>query len=197
MSANENRISTDFRRALRGFAATVSIVSARDRAGNHGITVTAVSSVSMDPPSLLVVVNRSGGMHAALAEGERFCINILGTEQVEHSRLFGKSMPMGERFEHGDWRLSADDVPYLNEAQANIFCRRVSQLDVGTHTVFVGTVYRLAIGDAISPLIYLNGEYLGLDDEAGAGLVTASPPAAAAVRSSTSHPSLHHAHRRI
>ena len=178
MPPDHNRLSSDFRRALRGFAATVSIVSVRTAGGNAGITVTAVSSVSMDPPSLLVVVNAASTMHPPLAETSRFCINILGAEHVTHSQTFGTPMPMDERFEAGDWRLSADDVPYLCEAQANIFCEKAESFTFGTHTVFVGRVYQLAIGDAISPLIYLNGRYLRLAD-AAPDLERAAPRAAA------------------
>lgn len=179
MPPDHNRISSDYRRALRGFAATVSIVSVRTAKGNAGITVTAVSSVSMEPPSLLVAVNASSAVHASLAEASRFCINILGADHAEHSRTFGTPMPMDERFEAGDWRLSADDVPYLCEAQANIFCEKAESLTFGTHTVFVGRVYQLAIGDAISPLIYLNGRYLRLAESA-AGHATAPGSAAGA-----------------
>ncbi|WP_342132588.1 flavin reductase family protein [Hydrogenophaga sp. OTU3427] len=155
-----NRISSDYRRALRGFASTVCIVSARTAAGNCGITVTAVSSVSMDPPSLLVAVNESSSMHARLLEASHFCINILGAEQVQHSANFGSPLSMEERFEIGDWRLSADDVPYLCEAQANIFCKKADSPKFGTHSLFIGCVYQLAIGDEIAPLMYLNGKYI-------------------------------------
>lgn len=162
MPVDIQRIGGDFRRALRGFASTVCIVSTRTEEGNAGITVTAVSSVSMEPPSLLVAINRSSTMHAALSAGQRFCINILGADQVGLSRDFGRSMPMHERFETGDWRLASDDVPYLCEAQANIFCNTAQTVDFGTHTLFIGEVYQLAIGDVISPLMYLNGDYLQL-----------------------------------
>lgn len=156
------RISDDYRRALRGFAATVSIVSSRTGLQNYGITVTAVSSVSMMPPSLLVAVNESSSIHKSLMASERFCINILGHEQAPHSKAFGTPLAMEDRFEFGDWRLSADDVPYLAEAQANIFCRKVDAHRYGTHSLFLGEVYQLAIGDEISPLIYLNGKYLSV-----------------------------------
>ncbi|MFA7679498.1 MAG: flavin reductase family protein [Pigmentiphaga sp.] len=163
MQKDERRISSDLRRVFRGFASTVSIVSVRGEDGNRGMTATAVSSVSMDPPSLLVVVNRSSGMYRTMLECKYFCINILGKEQIEHSHVFGGAAPMDERFEWGDWRLSSHDVPYLCEAQANIFCEKAHILDVGTHTIFVGTAYQMAIGDATSPLIYLNGAYYGVE----------------------------------
>lgn len=160
--ASPRALDHEFRRALRGFAATVSIVSARGSQGNAGITVTAVSSVSMEPPSLLVAINESSSMHAAMQEAERFCINVLGTAQVEHSRVFGSRMPMHERFETGDWRLSREDVPYLCEAQANIFCRKAENWHFGTHGLFVGVVERLALGDGIAPLLYLDGRYVNV-----------------------------------
>ncbi len=161
-SARLTKVSDDYRRALRGFAATVSIVSSRTGLQNFGITVTAVTSVSMMPPSLLVAVNESSSIHKSLLASERFCINLLGHEQAPHSRAFGTPLSMEDRFEFGDWRLSADDVPYLAEAQANIFCRKVDTHQFGTHSMFLGEVYQLAIGDDIAPLIYLNGKYLSV-----------------------------------
>lgn len=161
-SAALTRISDDYRRALRGFAATVTIVSSRTGMQNFGITVTAVTSVSMMPPSLLIAVNSRSTIHKSLLASERFCVNILGHEQEPHSRMFGKPLAMEDRFELGDWRLTPDDVPYLAEAQANIFCRKIDTHAFGTHSMFLGEVYQLAIGDEISPLIYLNGKYLSV-----------------------------------
>lgn len=169
-SARLTKISDDYRRALRGFAATVSIVSSRTGLQNFGITVTAVTSVSMMPPSLLVAVNENSSIHKSLLASECFCINLLGHEQAPHSRTFGTPLAMEDRFEFGDWRLSSDDVPYLAEAQANIFCRKADTHRFGTHSMFLGEVYQLAIGDDISPLIYLNGKYLSVQQLAPAAV---------------------------
>ncbi len=116
----------------------------------------------MAAASLLVAVTDSCSIHKSLLASERFCINLLGHEQAPHSRAFGTPLSMEDRFEFGDWRLSADDVPYLAEAQANIFCRKVDTHQFGTHSMFLGEVYQLAIGDDIAPLIYLNGKYLSV-----------------------------------
>jgi flavin reductase (DIM6/NTAB) family NADH-FMN oxidoreductase RutF len=154
------RISDEYRRALRGFAATVTIVSSRTGMQNYGITVTAVTSVSMMPPSLLIAVNAKTSIHASLLESAAFCVNILGQEQQFQSQLFGSPNSLEDRFDQGDWRLSPDDVPYLADAQANIFCRKVDTHRFGTHSMFIGQVYQLAIGDDIAPLMYLNGNYM-------------------------------------
>ncbi len=157
------RIANDFRRVLRGFAATVNIVSSRDGFNNYGMTATAVTSVSMDPPSLLVAVNERSSMHPVLCTAPRFCINILGSGQARHSSVFGAPGPMAERFEFGDWRLSPDDVPYLADAQANIFCTRVDAHKFGTHSIVVGQVYQLAVGESYAPLVYLDGRYVSIE----------------------------------
>ena len=154
------RISDEYRRALRGFAATVTIVSSRTGLQNYGITVTAVTSVSMMPPSLLIAVNEKTSIHPSLMAGTHFCVNLLGQEQQFQSQLFGSPASLEDRFDQGDWRLSPDDVPYLADAQANIFCRKVDTHRFGTHSLFIGQVYQLAIGDDIAPLMYLNGRYM-------------------------------------
>ena len=73
-------------------------------------------------------------------------------------------MALEDRFDQGDWRLSPDDVPYLADAQANIFCRKVDTHRFGTHSMFIGQVYQLAIRDDIAPLMYLNGQYMKASD---------------------------------
>jgi len=158
------RISDEYRRALRGFAATVNIVSCRSGFQNFGITVTAVTSVSMMPPSLLIAINEKTSIHKALIGSTHFCVNILGQDQQFQSQIFGSPMSLEDRFDQGDWRLSPDDVPYLADAQANIFCRKVDTHRFGTHSMFIGQVYQLAIGDDIAPLMYLNGQYMKASD---------------------------------
>ncbi len=160
---DKSKIANDFRRVLRGFAATVNIVSTRDGFSNYGMTATSVTSVSMDPPSLLLAVNERSVIHPVLCKTDKFCINILGSGQSKYSTLFGTPCPMSERFEFGDWRLSPDDIPYLADAQANIFCNKVEAKKFGTHTILIGEVFQLAVGETFSPLVYLDGRYVSLE----------------------------------
>jgi flavin reductase (DIM6/NTAB) family NADH-FMN oxidoreductase RutF len=154
----ESALSDDFRSAMRRFASTVTIVSSAHDGVRHGMTATAVTSVSMDPPSVLVCVNRSGRLHELMGSCRRFCINVLHADQSGVSRIFAQA-PSGERFSHGDWLENEHGVPYLSGAQVTVFCRRSLVVPYGSHTVFFGDVEQVDVREDISPLIYQNGDY--------------------------------------
>jgi len=158
-SDDDRDVADSFRAALRRLAAGVTIVSvAVDR--KYGVTATAVMPVSMDPPSIVVAINRAASIHPALADAKRFCINILSSEQEQESRIFSDSSARDKRFTSADWRMSEDGVPFLLRGQANIFCTPATRLSFGTHSLFVGEVYRVNTDAARAELLYMNGEYL-------------------------------------
>lgn len=152
-------VASGFRQAMRRVASTVSIITAVDGDRRHGMTVTALTSVSMEPPSLIVCINRSTRLHEIMMRADTFCANVLNSGQEEHSRAFSGAVPHDLRFDVGAW---ANDVPghiYLADAQANLFCRRVSFMSHGTHTVFIGAVEGARVRDPVAPLIYLDAAY--------------------------------------
>jgi flavin reductase (DIM6/NTAB) family NADH-FMN oxidoreductase RutF len=122
------------------------------------MTATAVSSVSMDPPSLLVCVNRTGRLFELLENCERFCVNVLHSEHVAVSRIFAEPHS-AERFTHGDWQTSEHGVPYLANAQVTIFCTKSLAVPYGSHSVFFGNVEDIKLRDDVAPLLYQNGAY--------------------------------------
>lgn len=144
---------------MRRLAATVTIVTAHDGARRHGMTVTAVTSVSVDPPSVLVCLNRSTLLHDIMLGARLFCVNVLHREQAGLSAAFSGKMPPEQRFGVGDWRLTGDGVPFLADAQATLFCRRTAALPSGTHTIFVGEAFDAGHRDEVAPLIYENAAY--------------------------------------
>jgi len=148
-----------FRDAMRRLAATVTIITAGSPGQRHGITATAVTSLSMDPPSLLVCVNRSSSLHSLLGESNRFCVNLLRSEQADLSNAFSGKLPSEERFLHGAWKEDKDGLPYLADAQASIFCTRHGAVDHGSHSIFIGAVESVRMIDEVSPLLYSNGAY--------------------------------------
>ena len=84
----------EFRAALSRFASGVTVVTLKDGEGNmHGITVSAFSSVSLNPPLILVCIDNEAGSHPAFYEGKRFVVNILREEQIEHSNQFASQIP--------------------------------------------------------------------------------------------------------
>lgn len=148
-----------FRTALRGIASTVTIVTAADAERHHGMTATAVMSLSLEPPSMVVCINRQTLLHDILTVGRRFCVNILGESQAPVSAAFSGTLPPTERFNQGNWSYDGSGLGYLEDAQANIFCRKAAAFPYGTHSMFVGEVEDVRFGTQLSPLLYHNAAY--------------------------------------
>lgn len=148
-----------FRDAMRRMASTVTIITATDSERHHGMTVTAVTSVSMEPPSLLFCLNSRSWHHDIMGHARVFCVNVLHHEQAEVSIAFSGALPAEERFDKGSWKKTEDGIGYLIDAQANIFCRKVAAMPFGTHTIFIGEVTEVRLGEAAEPLIYQNASY--------------------------------------
>jgi flavin reductase (DIM6/NTAB) family NADH-FMN oxidoreductase RutF len=153
-----DKIDDQFRQAMRRMAATVTVITARQGEANAGMTATAVTSLSMEPHSLLVCINKAAGFHKMISSTEFFCVNILRHGQHEISRAFGgKLIPEG-RFAVGSWGHERC-APYLKDAQAAIFCRRANLFEHGTHSIIIGEAVEVLLGDPIAPLIYADGQY--------------------------------------
>lgn len=152
-------IQQAFRMAMRRVASTVAIVSAQRGGERHGTTATSVTSISMDPPSVLVCFNQASRLHDFLHNQDRFCINVLHTANLDIAKVFSSSATAAERFATGDWRTDADGVPYLADAQANLFCQKEQEITYGSHTIFIGRVLQALIREDVSPLVYRDGCY--------------------------------------
>lgn len=152
----------DFRAAMRGLAATISVVTTGDSKSRYGIAVTSVASVSLDPASLLICVNRGSTLHEPLRMRGEFCVNLLreGHEQV--CRDFSGGVRVEKRFEGGEWRVSARGIPYLADAQSAFFCRLAREVSFGTHSIFIGQVSDVKTGCEASPLLYVDGAVASL-----------------------------------
>src|SRR5215472_14326630 len=155
--AEELRAS--FKQAMRRFPAAVSVITAADQTRRHGMTATAVTSLSLDPPSLIVCINRSTLLHDVMTLGRHFCVNVLRKDQDELSAAFSGALPAEVRFGLGSWLTSPEGVSYLDDAQINVFCRKVAAVPYGTHTIFIGEAEAVKVHDAIEPLIYQDATY--------------------------------------
>jgi flavin reductase (DIM6/NTAB) family NADH-FMN oxidoreductase RutF len=154
------QLAADAKRALRRLASSVSVVTCRHNARNYAMTATSVSALSMEPPSMLVCVNRSATFHAALSGAGEFGINVLSRAHVVISKLCSGEAGAEDRFNIGDWDTRAA-APVLADAQAAIICRKDKQLEYGTHTVFMGRIISIATNGDVDPLIYVDGQYTG------------------------------------
>lgn len=145
---------------MRRFATTVSVVTARHAGESRGVTATAVTSVSLEPPSLLVVLSgRASALPPLLAAG-RFCVNVLTAEQQHISEAFSSRQLAGRRFEYGSW-VESDGYLRLEGCQASAFCELRQSHRFGTHFLCIGEVKQVHLCDDVNPLMYVNGRYFG------------------------------------
>ena len=151
-------IQDNFRLAMRRYIYSVSIMSNKDDNGNsNAITVSSVTSISMDPPSLLICINKSSRIHDTLQIGSKFCINLLKKDQEELSNICSDEESYEERFNNKNW--DTKEIPFLSNAQANIFCKVDKLTSYHTHTIVVGLVENANHTNEISTLTYVNGKY--------------------------------------
>ena len=150
-------IQDNFRLAMRRYIYSVSIMSNKDDGYLNAITVSSVTSISMDPPSLLICINKSARIHDTLKIGSEFCINLLNKDQEELSNICSDEDSYDERFNDKNWNTKG--VPFLANAQANIFCKVDKLSSYHTHTIVVGLVKDANYSDEISTLTYVDGNY--------------------------------------
>ena len=151
-------IQDNFRLAMRRYIYSVSIMSNKDDNGNsNAITVSSVTSISMDPPSLLICINKSSRIHDTLQIGSKFCINLLKKDQEDLSNICSDEESYEERFNNENW--DTEEIPFLSNAQANIFCKVDKLTSYHTHTIVVGLVENANHTNEISTLTYVDGKY--------------------------------------
>jgi flavin reductase (DIM6/NTAB) family NADH-FMN oxidoreductase RutF len=153
----EQALRDDFRQAMRRLATTVAIVTTGSRDTYAGMAATAVMSVTADPPTLVVAVNRTASMAPLLGEHGWFCVNLLAERHQDLVAIFGGKKSGQARFEDGDWTFSADMPPVLVDAAASLVCETSGRFDVGTHTLVVGEVRVISNHPKIDPLIWVDG----------------------------------------
>jgi flavin reductase (DIM6/NTAB) family NADH-FMN oxidoreductase RutF len=157
----------DFRSAMRQLAATVCVVTAGQGDARRGLTATAVCSLSMTPPSMLVCVNRLGAAHRAISASGAFCVNILAADQHDVARRFaGQTGDAGEnKFAAGGWSTLATEAPALEGALVNLDCSLSSDVETESHSIFVGRVMQVRFGAAKTPLLHYDRNFFSLANQ--------------------------------
>jgi flavin reductase len=151
----------EFRNAMARLGAAVNIVTTDGVAGRAGLTASAVCSVTDDPPTLLVCVNRASGMNAALKANGVLCVNVLSAGQRALSDAFAgrPRLSDAERFAQGLWEPGETGAPLLSGAAASIECRIAEVVEKGTHSVFFAEVARTRLGPEAPALLWLGRDY--------------------------------------
>ncbi len=150
-----------FRAVMGRFASGVTVVTATDVNGeDHGMTVSAFASVSLQPPLVVVCIDRDASMHDVLAAAEHFAVNILASTQESIARRFADTG--AQRFEGIGYHRGENGAPILNDVLAYIECKRISTTVTGDHTVLIADTVATAMRDA-RPLLYYRGGFAQLE----------------------------------
>ena len=155
MSANA--LAGAFRAAMRRFATGVTVVTTVLDGRPKGFTANAFASVSAEPPTVLICVNRSARAHPLIAQAGHFCVNILSVEQRELAKRFAGGEPQS-RFDGVAFHAGASGSPILEGTLAHFDCALGEELTSSTHTIFLGTVLDAGARDG-APLGFFNREY--------------------------------------
>ena len=149
--------ATTYRRLLGSFATGVTVVTTHDHAGGPaGMTASAVSAVSLEPPLLLVCIDHEATMHELLRSMPLFALNVLAADQEPLSRQFAAGFD--NRFRGVAHTMTPSGLPLLTDVVAHIVCERREMVTAGDHTVFFGQVVG---GEAFAraPLLHYRGGY--------------------------------------
>jgi flavin reductase len=159
-SPGESQGRDSFLDAMRLAATGVTVVTTSDGRERLGMTVSAMSSVSADPPLLLICVHRKSPVTAAIQRNGVFCVNLLSQDQRQVSDVFAGRVKTetGDRFACGGWLWRVTGAPVLVGAAAHFDCHLEASYDHGSHRIFIGRVAEARAGRG-APLVYCDRSY--------------------------------------
>ena len=147
----------EFRRACARYATGVTVTTVEGLDGTpQGLTVNSFTSVSLDPPLVLVCIDKGADTYAHVMAAQGFAINVLAEDQIDLSRHFATFD--GGRFEGLEWHPGLYGAPVLDRVLASLECRTTDRFDGGDHTIFIGQVERAETHSG-TPLVYFAGAY--------------------------------------
>ena len=153
----------ELRRACGQFATGVTVVTVCDGDGLRGMTANSFTSVSLDPPLILVSVDRRNRTHQLLPEGTPFVVNVLSQDHVQWSdRFAGRHGDQQHQFDDIPHTLSPEGVPIIADAPAALSCRVVAIHEAGDHSLFIGRVEAVEHTPVETPLLFFGGKYRAL-----------------------------------
>lgn len=152
------------RQAFGRFATGVTVVTTAGAAGPVGITANSFTAVSLDPPLLLWCPAKASQRHETFVGAPRFALHVMGAGQDAISRAFATTADAFDRCAHS---ISEHGVPLLEGCPVRFECAIRDRIDAGDHTVIIGLVEQVSLGDGAEPQVFLGGEY---------GRFTADPP---------------------
>ncbi|TAN70329.1 MAG: flavin reductase [Methylobacter sp.] len=149
----------DFKKAMQLWASGVTVVTTHsEKFGIQGMTVTAFSSVSVNPPQVLVCINESADTGAGIEESRYFAVNVLSSAQQDVSNQFAGGSSQQQRFENTPWTTGITGTPILDDSLMSLECKVIERIHAGTHWIIIGEVQD-SVCRSGEPLLYYRGAY--------------------------------------
>lgn len=148
--------AAEFKKAMSRFASGVTVVTVEHDGIRSGLTVSAFCSLSLEPPLVLICIDRQVKSYDAIVAAGHFAVNVLAEDQQEVSNRFASRVE--DKFDGVATSRGTLGDPMIDGALAVVECRIVDRLPGGDHTILVGEVESGRVGDA-APLLYFNGAY--------------------------------------
>ncbi len=153
-------IAENLKAAMRRFPQGVTVVTTQSGNGPVGITVASFTSISLNPPLVLVSIAKGTYYHDLFVSSKTFAVNILGSDQGDVSERFAGKVPQGEdRFRNVKYHAGSSGSPLIENALSSIECRNWKTIDAGDHTIILGEVTQSMAGKEAAPLLYFNRQY--------------------------------------
>ncbi|MGZ5051649.1 MAG: flavin reductase family protein [Methylobacter sp.] len=153
----------DFKKAMQLWASGVTVVTTQsEKFGTQGMTVTAFSSVSVNPPQVLVCINESADTGTGINESGYFAVNVLNSAQQDTSNQFAGGSSQEQRFANTPWTPGVTGSPVLDESLMSLECKVVEKVHAGTHWIVIGEVQNCTCRSG-DPLLYYRGNYQQLN----------------------------------
>lgn len=153
----------EFRAAMARFPGVVTIVTTAREGERLGVTATAVSSVTAEPPSILVCLNTRTGTCAVISETGRFNVNLLTEPACDLAlRFAGAGGATGPaKFDRGNWTQDDRGLPCLADALVSLSCDVSERIEASSHMIFIGRIRSVRLGEG-RPLLYERSVFRGL-----------------------------------
>jgi flavin reductase len=149
-----------FKLGMRRLASGVSLITTLADGNRHGLVATAVSSVTGEPPSLLICVNKNASAHDHISRSGIYCVNVLPESAQMIAARFSSAMDREKRFETGEWEVLETGAPALVGSLVSFDCEVRETLSYKSHTIFIAEIVATEIWSSeTSPLVYLDGRY--------------------------------------
>jgi flavin reductase (DIM6/NTAB) family NADH-FMN oxidoreductase RutF len=151
--------ANEFKEGMRSLIAGVTIITTGMGDNRRGLTATSVTSLSVEPPTLIACVNRASSAHSVIHHSGIFAVNLLGVDQVALAKTFAAPATAQERFAAGTWETLQTGAPILAGSAASFDCEVHAAHTVSTHTIFIGRVVAIRVSPEVAPLAYSSAQW--------------------------------------